>query len=157
VIDLAVPIHGPDSRDVLRVQMDRAVVELDHPEHLVDTARADLGYIQRPPPSPRWTPTIPCTHTANVTLGTAWLEEGGTADRCQAQEEGIAWLEPTLAAAGITPELEILASANLAAALPSTSRASATTANASTPCTKPRSGLCVSCTGPATRSDSSAR
>lgn len=115
-VDLAMPIHGPDSRDVLRLEMDRAVVALDHPRQSVDTARADLGDIQR-----RVAAALDADDalqvTATLNLGTAWLEEGGTTDRGQAQEEGIAWLEQTLAATAVTPELEILASANLAAAL----------------------------------------
>lgn len=115
-IGLAQPIHGPDSRDVLRLEMDRAVVELDHPDRHIDAARVALGDIQRRAAVALDAgDALQCAATLN--LATAWLEEGGTTDRGQAQEEGIAWLEQTLTAAGITPELEILASANLAAAL----------------------------------------
>ena len=115
-IALAGAPQGFESRDVLRLLADRAVVELDHPDHSVDDARTALGDIQR-----RAATTLdagdPFQATTMLNLGTAWLEEGGTTDRGHAQEEGIAWLEQALAAPGITPELEILASANLAAAL----------------------------------------
>lgn len=115
-IDLAVATHGPDARDVLRLQIDRAVVELDHPDRPIDAARAAFSEIARRA-SAALNADDPLQITATLNLGTAWLEEGGSMDRGQAQEEGIAWLEQTLAAPGITPELEILASANLAAAL----------------------------------------
>ncbi|MEA2373470.1 MAG: hypothetical protein QOH12_3864 [Solirubrobacteraceae bacterium] len=114
-IELAVATHGQDSRDVLRLRADRAVIELDHPDRRVDAARMELSEIQQRAATLAEDDAFQTT--AMLNLGTAWLEEGGTTDRGQAQEEGIAWLEQTLAAPGITSELEILASANLAAAL----------------------------------------
>lgn len=115
-IGLATATRPPDSLDVLRLEADRALIELDRTHGDVDEARAALGDIQR-----RAAAALPVGDrfqiTATLNLGTAWLEEGGTTDRGQAQEEGIAWLEQTLATAHLPPALEILASANLAAAL----------------------------------------
>ena len=115
-IALAMAARGPSSRDVLQLEADHAVVLSDHPAGRADDARATLADIQR-----RTAAALPAHDpfqaTVCLNLGAAWLDEGGSADRGEAQEEGISWLEQALQAVRITPELEVLVSANLAAAL----------------------------------------
>jgi CHAT domain len=115
-IALAEDRYGRQALETLRLRVDRAVLLLDDPRGRSAEGRSELIDVQQVAAT-ALAEDDSFQAVAAINVGTAWLEARDLTERGPAQEEGISWLEQALDMPGLSDESEVLACANLSAAL----------------------------------------